>query len=187
MLTFPWEIQMMKEKSQTNATNVTMPLLRQSIWGNIRKFTVEKSQINAASVIMHPTRQAIWGHIWEYTLEKSQTNATNVILLPPEKIIWGHIWRNTHQNKVQMHSEMVKIEHLRCNSPELCFEPPKIWGQLAHFPYFLMWRASKFPSSFLIFRANFWSTFPTPSEKFQGQNFGKKCGSIVLVPKFVVK
>ena len=36
-------------KSQTNATNVTLPLLRQTIWGHIWKkqwkYTVEKSQI----------------------------------------------------------------------------------------------------------------------------------------------
>ena len=39
-------------KSKTNATNVTLPLLRQAIWGHIWKRTVEKSQINAANVTL---------------------------------------------------------------------------------------------------------------------------------------
>ena len=45
---------------QTNATNMTMPLLMQAIWGHIWKRTVEKSQTNAVSVIMHVLGQAIW-------------------------------------------------------------------------------------------------------------------------------
>ena len=45
------------EKSQTNATNVTMHLLKQAIWGNIWKRTLEsnkcKSRTNATNVTMH--------------------------------------------------------------------------------------------------------------------------------------
>ena len=40
-----------EEKSQTNATNVTMPLHLHAIWGDIWKHTVEKSQTNAS---LHP-------------------------------------------------------------------------------------------------------------------------------------
>ena len=52
------------EKSQTNATNVTMHLLRQAIWGHIWKHTVEKNQVNATNVTLPLLRQSIWGHIW---------------------------------------------------------------------------------------------------------------------------
>ena len=67
----------MKKKNQTNATNETMPLLGQAIWGNIWKYTVEKSQTNATNVIMHPPGQTVWGRIWKRTVEKSQTNAAS--------------------------------------------------------------------------------------------------------------
>ena len=80
----------MKEKSHTNATNATMPHLKQATWGHIWKRTVEKGQTNAANVTMHPLRQAIWGDIWKCTVEKSQTNATNVTLHLLGQAIWGH-------------------------------------------------------------------------------------------------
>ena len=44
-------------KSQTNATNATMPPLRQANLGDIQLHTVEKSQTNATSVTMHPPRK----------------------------------------------------------------------------------------------------------------------------------
>jgi len=71
------------EKSQTNATNVTLHLLGQVIWGDIWKHTLEKSQINAINVTLHPHRQAIWGGIWKHIVETSQINATNVTLHRP--------------------------------------------------------------------------------------------------------
>ena len=83
------------EKSQTNATNVTLHLLMQAIWGNIWKCTVEKSQTNATNQILHPHRLAIWRDIWKRTLEKNQTNATNAILHPHRQAIWGDIWERT--------------------------------------------------------------------------------------------
>ena len=49
----------MKEKSHTNATNATMPHLKQATWGHIWKRTVEKGQTNAASVTMYLLRQTI--------------------------------------------------------------------------------------------------------------------------------
>ena len=82
-------------KSQTNATDVTMHLLRHAFWGDIWKYTVEKSQTNAACVILHPLRQAIWGDIWKYTVEKRSTNATSVIMHPLMHTIWGLIWKHT--------------------------------------------------------------------------------------------
>ena len=66
------------EKSQTNATSVTLHPHGQVIWGGVWKRTVEKSQTNATNVTMHRFMQAIWGHIWKRTVEKSHTNATNV-------------------------------------------------------------------------------------------------------------
>ena len=50
---------------------------RQAIWGNIWKHTVEKSQTNATSVTLYLLGQTSWGHIWKRTVEKSQTNASN--------------------------------------------------------------------------------------------------------------
>ena len=65
------------EKSQTNAINVTMYLLRQAVWGDIWKCTVEKSQTNATNVTLPLFGQTFWRHIWERTVEKSQINVTN--------------------------------------------------------------------------------------------------------------
>ena len=56
--------------------------LMHSLWGDIWKHTVEKSQTNAANVTMPLLRQAVWGDIWKGTVEKSQTNAANVTLNP---------------------------------------------------------------------------------------------------------
>ena len=83
------------EKSPTNATSVTMPLLGQVIWGHIWIHTVEKSRRNATNVIMPLIVQAIWVNIWKCTVEKSQTNAINVTRLLPMHIIWGHICKHT--------------------------------------------------------------------------------------------
>ena len=57
-----------------------MHLLMQALWGHILKHTLEKSQTNATSVSMHPMMQAIWGYIWKRTVEKNQTYATNVTM-----------------------------------------------------------------------------------------------------------
>ena len=59
-----------------------MPLLRQAIWGHIWKHTVEKSQRNATNVTLPLLGQALWGDILKHTVEKSQTNATNEITQP---------------------------------------------------------------------------------------------------------
>ena len=83
------------EKSQTNATNVTMHRLIQALWGDIWKHTVEKSQINATNVTMHPLMQAIWGYIRKCTVEKSQTNATNATMPLLGQAIRGHNLRCT--------------------------------------------------------------------------------------------
>ena len=98
------------EKSQTNAINATMPLLRQAIWGHILKFTVEKSHTNATNVYMALLMQAIIGHIWKHTVQKSQTNVTNVTLHALIQVLWGHIWKDTVEksqtnatNNVAMH------------------------------------------------------------------------------------
>ena len=77
--------------SQTNVTNVTMPLLKKAIWGHIWKRTVVKSWTNAINVTMHLPGQTFWGHIWKRTMKKSQTNATDVILHPLMQVIWGYI------------------------------------------------------------------------------------------------
>ena len=45
-----------------------------AIWRNIWKRTVEKSQTNATNVTMHFLKQAISLDIWKTTQEKSQTS-----------------------------------------------------------------------------------------------------------------
>ena len=81
------------EKSQTNATNVTLHPLGQAIWGHIWKHTVEKSQTNVTNATMPLLMQVIWGSTW--TVEKSQTNANSVTFCPLRQAIWGDIWRRT--------------------------------------------------------------------------------------------
>ena len=82
-------------KGQINATNATLYLLRQAIWGHIWKRTVEKSQINAANVTMHLLMQEVWGHIWKHTVEKSPTNVTSVTLHALIQDLWEGIWKAT--------------------------------------------------------------------------------------------
>ena len=67
----------------------------QAIWGDIWKYTVEKSQTNATNVTLHHLKQAIWGHIWKHTVAKSQTSVANVITHPLVQAIWEHIWKYT--------------------------------------------------------------------------------------------
>ena len=76
------------EKSQTNATNVTMPPSLKEIWEHILNHTVEKSQINVT--MPHPLH-VILGDIWKYTVEKRKTNAINVTMPLMMQAIWGNI------------------------------------------------------------------------------------------------
>ena len=105
------------EKSQINATNVTLHLLRQAIWGDIWKHTVEKSQINATNVTLHPHRQAIWSDIWKYIVEKSQASATNLDRVPAwlekKQVGWG-TWQYDY---VPSHAGNLRI-HLKTHSEE---------------------------------------------------------------------
>ena len=129
------------EKSQTNATNVTMPLLMHSVWGDIWKCTPEKSHTNATNVTMLLLIQAIWRHKWKPKLEKSktnatnvtmsalihaiwrhirkptvekgQTNATNVTMLLLGKAIWGHIWKKHGWNYTTFSHTAVEVEVVR--------------------------------------------------------------------------
>ena len=66
-------------------------------WGYIWKHTQEKSQTNATNVTMHPLGQALWGYIWKHTQEKSQTNATNKTMHSLGQPIWGGIWKHTEK------------------------------------------------------------------------------------------
>ena len=83
------------EKLNIYATNVTLPLLVQAIWGAIWKYTAEKSQTNVTNVTMQVLWQAIWGNTLKHTVEKSQTNATNVTMHLFRQAIWGDIWKRT--------------------------------------------------------------------------------------------
>ena len=46
----------------------------QAHWGHMRKCTVEKSQTNATNVTLHLLGQTIWGDIWKHTVAKNQIN-----------------------------------------------------------------------------------------------------------------
>ena len=101
--TLVWRMQMWKSwgkiltmtLNQTNATNVTMHLPMQAIWGHIWQSTVEKSQINATYVILHPLWQEIWGNIWQRTVEKSHTNVTSVTMPLLKQAVWEDINKRT--------------------------------------------------------------------------------------------
>ena len=91
-------------KSQTNATNVTMPILGQAIWGHIWKRTVGRSQIIAINATLHPCMQwrkvkqmqPVWICLWSLSqhlkmhLGKSQIDAIDVTFENTQ-------WRKTKQ------------------------------------------------------------------------------------------
>ena len=57
------------EKSQTNATDVTMPALIQALSVDIWKRRVKK-QIYVTNATMLSFKQAIWGSIWKLSISK---------------------------------------------------------------------------------------------------------------------
>ena len=89
------KINFIVEKSQKNATNVTLLPLRQVHWGHIWKHTVEKSQTNVTNVTLYPLMYPIWRHIWKHTMEKSRTTAISVFINLLVQTIWDHIWKYT--------------------------------------------------------------------------------------------
>ena len=107
------------QKSKTNATNVTIPLLRHGVWRIIWKCTVEKSQTNATYATLHPLIKAIWGNLGKRTVEKSKTNATNVTI-PPLNL---KIWRLT--SSLTLHYDASPIENGKLrNLPKWLPHPP---------------------------------------------------------------
>ena len=87
------------EKSKTDVISVTMPLLRQAIWGHILKRTMEKSQTNATNVTLHAFENKQWrkfkqmsGEQMFYNQQPSQ--ASNLLRHPYlganyTKLLWG--------------------------------------------------------------------------------------------------
>ena len=122
------------EKSQTNATNATMPPLVQTIWGNIWKHTVGKSQTNATSVTLHHLGQAIWEHIWKRTVEKGQTNVWLYL-------VWPKFFEETYK-EAQISGERRKFT--------ICHQKQTIWvlvlGTFSNFAVELVavWRLKPF-------------------------------------------
>ena len=82
----------------------THPLVH-VIYGNHLKYTVEKSQTNATNVTMHPLRQAIWEHIWQHTVEKSQTSAVNVNFDSVLQTLWRPLSKYTVEKKTNKCSQ----------------------------------------------------------------------------------
>ena len=90
-----------------------MPLLIQVIW----KSTVEKNHINATNVSMPLLRHVIWGDIWKYTAEKNQTNANHVtfpVLKPPAQYLSAVSNYKCHEGQLSpmelVRGELVKWE-----------------------------------------------------------------------------
>ena len=69
-----------------------------------------KSQINATNATLHLLRQAIWGYIWKRTVEKSQTNAASASLPALTQVLWRDIWRGTDQCR-QKEGEKLHVFH----------------------------------------------------------------------------
>ena len=69
--------------------------LVQTIWRHIWSRTVEKSQTNVTNVTLPLLGQMFWEHIWKRTVEKNQTNAASVIMLAPTQVLLEDIWRGT--------------------------------------------------------------------------------------------
>ena len=102
------------EKSQTNATSVTLHALIEVLYGDISKHTVEKNWTNAISVTLCLVGRITWGHTWKSTQEENRTNAANVTMHPHTHIIWERIWKRTVE-KSQSNVTTVTL-HLQCDS-----------------------------------------------------------------------
>ena len=79
------------EKSLTNVTNVTMPLLSEEPWRDIWKFILENKHTNATSVNMHHCTLIILRGIWKLTPRRNITNAISAILHLLGQTVWGNI------------------------------------------------------------------------------------------------
>ena len=63
-------------------------------YSNYSKHAVEKSQRNASSVTMHLRKQNFLGLMWKHTVEISPTNAISVTMCLPKQTISGLIWNH---------------------------------------------------------------------------------------------
>ena len=94
-----------------------MHLLLRTVWGLIWKSTVEKSQTDATNVTMHHLRQAILGHIWKHKVEKSQTSATSVIMcLLDNTILKTHTKVEDNGHRRQSEGKWLRSPN-KCQSP----------------------------------------------------------------------
>ena len=84
------------KNKERSATNVTLYLLGQAVWGNIWKHTLEKNQTNATSVTLHHLEKAIWVSIWKRIVEKRHTIATSVTTHPLEQLICYKLYKCKH-------------------------------------------------------------------------------------------
>ena len=89
----------LQHKSQTSATNATLPSLKQGIWGHIWKGTVEKNQTNATNVTLPLLSHLIWGGISKRTVEKNLTNVISVTLHHLMQTLWRSIWEWMHSGE----------------------------------------------------------------------------------------
>jgi len=92
------------EKSQTNATSVTMPLLVQVFWGHICKRTVGKRKTNATNATM--TQAGGFRKLLKTHSEHKSSKCNQFIgcicltcefatMLALIQLDWGHIWKRT--------------------------------------------------------------------------------------------
>ena len=137
-------------KKHTNATNATLHLYRQAIWGHIWKLTLEKNiQIQSMRlcicsgrqfketveknvqmqpfVTLHLFMQAIWENIWKLPQVKSRSNAINATFHLFRQAIWENIWK------------LPQVKSLS-NAINAIFHP---FRQKKTFEYLLRWKSVK--------------------------------------------
>ena len=96
--------------------------LRRAISTAIWKHIVEKSQTNATSVTLHPLMQALWGHIWKHTVKKIQTNVRRANVLQPSQAgnLWGHPYFGANYTKLVWGSDSKLLEKLHNFQGKCC-------------------------------------------------------------------
>ena len=130
----------LQHKSQTSATNATLPSLKQGIWGHIWKGTVEKNQTNATNVTLPLLSHLIWGGISKRTVEKNLTNVISVTLHHLMQTLWRSIWEWMHSGENQTNVTSATLHalmqvHLKTHSgekPNKCnqCDYASIWGHI---------------------------------------------------------
>ena len=114
--------------------NVTRHLLWQAIWGHIWQRTVEKSQTNATNVTMPALIQSLSIDIWKRRVNK-QIYVTNATMLSFKQAIWGSIWKLSISKykciAIDFHFHSFKILGQIQQIRDVLLSPPPQFGHMA--------------------------------------------------------